>query len=423
MYSDAYAKLLQEYKDKAAQAQQLAPSQQDLENVRSNQAAGDLVSNLFKASALAGSVNGKASQNPDVNYTSSANLAAQQLKDRTAQSNTAQQLALQNLNLGRQNVTDDMNADKFTMEAKNNSLNQKLKNQELAQGTYKLDNMKQSNEYSPEIGRVRMQELSLQKRLADSQGDAQTSQAISNEVSNLVKADTLYNAAQQMRQTNPSKADQLSKQANDIINPNKAANLQALERPVNEMLQNMNTKTSPEQKFKSELGQKIAGDAVKQDVVVQSLQGQIDEARNLLQKGDKDGAMQTAKRMLKTINSPMGADAIGAEESKRLGNQLEFFNLNRAMNGGKLIGVDLDGFLNAADSSLKATTTGRDNLLNKAQNLTGYNLNQVKDSNSAGSKTVNNEDAQALQWAKANPTDPRSRKILMKLSGRQNAGL
>jgi hypothetical protein len=49
------------------------------------------------------------------------------------------------------------------------------------------------------------------------------------------------------------------------------------------------------------------------------------------------------REMLKTINSPLGADAVGAEEAKRLSSFLEF-KLANFTEPGSFIGRDLDQF-------------------------------------------------------------------------------
>lgn len=58
----------------------------------------------------------------------------------------------------------------------------------------------------------------------------------------------------------------------------------------------------------------------------------------------KDEKIVIGRQALKTLNSPEGADAIGAEEAKRLGGLLEFkmFNVTEP---GPLIGRDVDGFI------------------------------------------------------------------------------
>ena len=71
-----------------------------------------------------------------------------------------------------------------------------------------------------------------------------------------------------------------------------------------------------------------------------------------------DDKVRIGRQMLKVLNSPEGADAIGVEEAKRLGDALEYnlFDVGAGlgMKTGKLHGRDLGGFEKQAQSTLDA---------------------------------------------------------------------
>lgn len=66
----------------------------------------------------------------------------------------------------------------------------------------------------------------------------------------------------------------------------------------------------------------------------------FDEA---LRAGNTDLAVTLGRQMLKTLNSTEGADAVGAEEAKRLGGLLEF-KIANLFEPGSIVGRDLDMF-------------------------------------------------------------------------------
>ncbi len=71
------------------------------------------------------------------------------------------------------------------------------------------------------------------------------------------------------------------------------------------------------------------------------------------------------RQMLKVLNSPEGADAIGVEEAKRLGSLLEF-QIGNLRNPGPFIGRDLEGF----EKQIVATS-------NAVQRSVASNKNQI----------------------------------------------
>jgi hypothetical protein len=72
----------------------------------------------------------------------------------------------------------------------------------------------------------------------------------------------------------------------------------------------------------------------------------------------EDDKVRIGRQMLKVLNSPEGADAIGAEESKRLGDALEYniadVGAGLGIKTGKFHGRDLAGFETQAQATLDA---------------------------------------------------------------------
>ena len=76
-----------------------------------------------------------------------------------------------------------------------------------------------------------------------------------------------------------------------------------------------------------------------------SIKNQLDAFLQSFDGLSDDQKVVQSRQLLKTLNSPEGADAIGAEEAKRLGNLIEFklFNLTEP---GSVFGRDLEEFRN-----------------------------------------------------------------------------
>lgn len=78
-----------------------------------------------------------------------------------------------------------------------------------------------------------------------------------------------------------------------------------------------------------------------------SYKDQFDSAKST------DDKVRVGRQMLKVLNSTEGADAIGAEEAKRLGNALEF-QIANFLEPGPMFGRDLEGFSRQVDATLKS---------------------------------------------------------------------
>jgi hypothetical protein len=176
--------------------------------------------------------------------------------------------------------------------------------------------------------------------------------------------------------------------------------------------------------------EKVAGKQANQLSIANS----IDSTINVLDNKDiaTDQKLMQARQLIKTLNSQEGQDAVGAEEAKRLAGMIEFRVLNFT-EPGAFIGRDLSGFneqakitANSLRDSAKANTDLIANM--RAGNITQdkryvvgnkpqfgkgkVNGADVFNVPTANASTPHPQDAQAVQWAKQNPQDPRSAAIL-----------
>jgi hypothetical protein len=109
------------------------------------------------------------------------------------------------------------------------------------------------------------------------------------------------------------------------------------------------------------------------------------------------------RQLIKTLNSTEGADAVGAEEAKRLGGMLEFAMGNFTNSNPMQFGRDLPGF--------------REQAANTAKNIRGAvssNQAQIDQLMGRQAPAVADQRGDAIAWALANPSDPRSMAVLKK---------
>jgi hypothetical protein len=108
----------------------------------------------------------------------------------------------------------------------------------------------------------------------------------------------------------------------------------------------------------------LAKASAKKRSIVNSMSGYLSEYDVALakwqkskSKSDYNDVIRIGSQALKTLNSPEGADAIGAEEAKRLGTALEF-NWGNLVNPGAVVGRDLAGFSRQIKNTMGAIGTG-----------------------------------------------------------------
>lgn len=85
-----------------------------------------------------------------------------------------------------------------------------------------------------------------------------------------------------------------------------------------------------------------------------AIANQIESYLNQFKQAKDDNTkLRIGGQMMKVLNSPEGADAIGAEESKRLGDALQFHVAN-VLGAGPMFGRDLKGFETQSQATLDA---------------------------------------------------------------------
>lgn len=118
---------------------------------------------------------------------------------------------------------------------------------------------------------------------------------------------------------------------------------------------------------------KVAANSLSTNVTNKILTAkQIDAYLDQMEKAPDDSQrLQLGKQMIKILNSTEGKDAVGAEESKRLGSKLEFaFGGLTTGNYGQF-GRDLDGFIKDARATSNAIKSGAEHAKGSYKELTG----------------------------------------------------
>lgn len=167
-----------------------------------------------------------------------------------------------------------------------------------------------------------------------------------------------------------------------------------------------------------------------------AIKNEIDSALKQLDDSNisDDQKLIVGRQLIKTLNSTQGADAVGAEEAKRLGSLLEFKVLPRIGEPGNLFGRDLGEFRNqVALTSGRIGNTYKSNRgsierLKAGQDPDQY-VAQVKDASTRGADFINEakaaestpteQDMKALSWAKQNLGNPKAEAILTNLRARK----
>jgi hypothetical protein len=128
-----------------------------------------------------------------------------------------------------------------------------------------------------------------------------------------------------------------------------------------------------------------------------SIANQIEQGFNTLSnpKTDETTKIAIGRQLLKTLNSTEGADAVGAEESKRLGSLLEFnlFSPYDALSGqGAMFGRDLKGFTEQVGESMRnvrGAVKANEKIISDIESK--YGGGAVKESPSTGSTSSDDD--------------------------------
>lgn len=84
-----------------------------------------------------------------------------------------------------------------------------------------------------------------------------------------------------------------------------------------------------------------------QNAITTMIDSQLSNMKKAWESGDKQQAIVAGLEMVKALNSDQGADAVGAEEAKRLSSLLQF-QIGNMTNPGPMFGRDIAGFFEQA---------------------------------------------------------------------------
>lgn len=102
--------------------------------------------------------------------------------------------------------------------------------------------------------------------------------------------------------------------------------------------------------------------------ILNSLKSSLNEYNAALDRGDDEAAYTIGQRTLKVINSPEGADAIGREESDRLGSQLNLLRMPFKIPGDIGVGRKLPEFGKSLQDTINILDNSIQNSLQQAKN-------------------------------------------------------
>lgn len=124
--------------------------------------------------------------------------------------------------------------------------------------------------------------------------------------------------------------------------------------------------------------------------------------------------LQAAQNAAKLINSPLGADAVGVDESKRVLAYLDVMPQPFGPKGMK-VGPDIKGFTEALNLQSQRLADSEGHIQNQVDTMFGRAPQEqglVKGGGIMKNADQHPQDTEAVKWAQANPKDPRSSAIL-----------
>lgn len=114
----------------------------------------------------------------------------------------------------------------------------------------------------------------------------------------------------------------------------------------------------------------LADDTAKKKAIVNYMAPTLQKYNEALANGDTSGAIKIGQGMMKLLNSPLGADAVGTEESKRLGSLLEY-QIANLTGPGPVFGRDLEGFNKQVQATMLSVGDAIKNNENELDKLLG----------------------------------------------------
>lgn len=194
-------------------------------------------------------------------------------------------------------------------------------------------------EFTPEMRLQRAQEARIREnqesQLNPTSGPSQQARALMGGLLGPKTAIPEDMSAAQLKEYMPAIIAGMRGEGNDLDKQYKKAQINAL---------NMKSEKGPELPLEDKLT--VSGLSSKNANKI-AISNQIDSVMSRWDKLSNDQKVEQGRQLLKVLNSTEGADAIGAEEAKRLGGLLEFKMMNFTQ-PGSFIGRDVDEFAKQA---------------------------------------------------------------------------
>ncbi len=106
----------------------------------------------------------------------------------------------------------------------------------------------------------------------------------------------------------------------------------------------------------AKLGDEFDASYAKKSGIANTQEAELKKLRQLIDSGQESVAMSHAQGMVKGLNAAFGSDAVGAEESARLGSNLEVVRnpMKPGVNLGNMFGVQLEEFYKQANAKAQS---------------------------------------------------------------------
>lgn len=125
----------------------------------------------------------------------------------------------------------------------------------------------------------------------------------------------------------------------------------------------------------------------------------------------EDERIQAGRSAYKKLNDPVNSDAVSMDEAKRVGALLEY-KIGNMTGPGSFVGRDLDLFSKQMKNAIVTIkNTAKFKRSSADDILKAYHVDVPK----IGEQPLDSESKQALEWANANPEDPRAAEIKKRL--------
>jgi len=417
-YAAAYKALMDKRNAEAAAAQM--PTEQQYAQNNDQQQLGTLLNSLMKSQALMGSVAGKPSQDAGFDMASFANNDAAALKAQAGRGELVRKKANEDLQLGRDAQADLMNVDKFSLaQAQGNQdlkmgdqrfdfnaqMNpQKLQEAELANkftasaNPLKLQDMQQDLNYQSQANPLDLQakKQKLEMLKMEMQQGGQNPSEVDKEIAKIQQAEKYKQTAEFYKTSDPVKAKVLMEKYNQAMSIGGG-------KPPTEGQSNAAAFATRADESMGQMEKLVAGGynpaGITKAITTSGL------FPNVLKSSENQQQDQAQRNFVNALLRRESGAAISDSEFKNAESQ--YFP---AAGDKPEVLAQKKQNMKTAIAGLRASAG--DAAMGNLESQRG-NVGQSASAPAAS----RNQDSEALSWAKANPNDPRSAKILLKLGG------